>query len=976
MGIGVRIICSRQQGAALDKETIAQRLRLSPSQAEALDIEEDTLLLAGAGAGKSTTLLGALAADLLLRKIPPSELALVTFTRSAAWALRARLEETLYLLGEDVPGLDEMWIGTIDAIAARTLRTFALRGGRDPDAYPAGDAERMRAAREALRVVDMPLEPLHGWIDVEGDQLLEILLRFEEEARGRSPWVAPPPTPNAEAALRPMRELLREITSEEQRRFLEEDIRKIESGEIPGNGKWGMRAKKREKALQAKDLFRQDQIDFRSYPVADTFLELWQSWRREYRARGFGEIMEEAAELIEDPPLQKLYLDEAQDTTAAQFGFLRQLLRGPLVAVGDPNQSIYGFRGADLRNFLQQTKDFPRITLRDNYRSRPAILDAVEEICRPLLGDDLLRMQTPLEGGEVVSYILRGEKTPPPSEEARLLSGLLRRELERFRPEEIAVLFRSNGDLETFYRQARLDGLPVAALRSGGLLLQEECRDLLALLRFWVLADEESKLRVLSSPLCGLSAEELLDWSGSISEAPLPHETGDMLGEVPLSFVLEDALRLFHFDLILLLADPSGARWENVQSFLRALRRAEEDGPGMDYEALLQFFEESLGEERPPEAPPGTIRMQTIHQAKGAEYRVVILPRLGRSLQNRSGRKLFLLPDDQLALSLPGSLRSRAAEEGEEEARAALEAEERRLLYVALTRASERLVLLGSAKEGAPLSGLVADLPGEEDIPELPQSEEVDREEVSDPELLQPEGGLPRAEPRDISWSALRSWNRCSLRRQLEGEWGLGGEEASGGGGKRMLGLEVHRAIAQGDPAGLEGEALLMYGRAREYGDAEHEVPFEFALGSWTIRGRIDWIRRGEMWEIVDWKTGEEEDFHEDYSAQRKIYGLAALRGGAEAVRARTVYLRSGEEEEDTWKGKDLRRLEEEVRGEVEEILSRAPKPATEEAEPFCAGCPGMIAVCPVSKAQKTREEDLPKLSLATSQEDLDLEEQ
>lgn len=919
--------------------------KLSPSQQKVLSLEEDTVVLAGAGAGKTATLLQALARD--LESIPPGEIAVCTFTRSAADSLRARLEETLFEKKMEI-NLDPIWIGTIDAIAARVIRTRSLLAGQNPDIRAGADYELREMAEEALLRCDAELEPLADWIDVESGELVEILMAISEK-----PWVPEPPDVDAARALSLMQELLQQASSPKQQEALQSDISKISSGELPGKSKWNIRKQSLQdllgSAIDARERYRFALLDQKTYPIREALLLLWQEWNRhleeicqEKGVFSFDVILARARSLQEAPFLRKLYLDEAQDTTDSQYSFLRSLLDGPFISVGDPNQSIYGFRGADLQNFLSETAGQPEVRLEDNYRSAPEILEAVEEICRPLLGDSLLEMRSGGEAaraqGEVVSYVAEDER--------EALVRILQEELQSREPEEISVLFRSNADLESFYRRARAAGLPVVALRSGGLLLQEECRDLLALAHLLLDPDDqESLLRVLSSPLGGLQIDDLLDISGDLGSANLDLQRfSGMLGKTPLSEVLEYAIESLHFDAALFLLDPGGARWSNVQQFLGLLRTCEEEGWGMEYDLLLEDFKKRLGEERVQTEVAGSLVFQTVHTAKGKEYQVVVLPRMNRRLPHTSRRKWFIDREGQLGLALPGGLRDSVAKVCEDQAVAAMKEEEKRLLYVAMTRARQKLVLLASNK---PLRGLVQELPGIKELPPAIKTKKQNPDMQEDPPA-ESFPVLPPARPERLSWSTLESWSRCSLRRQLEGEWGLRGSQSEGGSGARQRGVRVHDALA-GKRVHLLPDEEELVRRARPEWDRgsnpQTEVPFLLPLGPYILRGRIDLVLETEGGHLIlDWKTGQK-DF--DYSLQRKLYALAV----PGAVRSETVYLLSGERETDSWSEQEKGSLGKEVLLQIEDILGQQPEPATESGEPFCAGCPGREFVCPVSIA-------------------------
>ena len=944
--------------------------RLSQEQEAVLGIESDTLLVAGAGAGKTSTLVAALEDDLL--SIAPGELSVVTFTRVAASSIRSRLQEALFGKDRSVD-ISALWIGTIDALASRLLRQRSLESGQDPEIRPGSEAEMLRIGEMALREMDISEEVLASWIDPSRD-LLALLVSLDEQcvSRGLEPRTVEAPKPDPEPLGKALLALC-EVSTPKQQEAIEGDLLLLQKGELPSQGVWGIKKQTPELhlACEEREAYTRSWIDFQTMPVREELLEIFQEWRSRRgkisEAEGiwsFADILQRAEDLRVEPFLQKMYVDEAQDTSSAQFRFLRSLVRGSFVCIGDPNQSVYGFRGADLQNFIHETQSMKQIRLRDNYRSAPEIIDAVEEICEPLLGDVHMNAAGDTKRGVVQSFLLSGEgkKSPTPREEAEALVPLLWRELEELPPQEITVLLRSNHDLDVFQDIFRARGLPVAARRSRGLGWEEECRDVRALLG--LLLDpfhEEYLLRVLSSPLRGLGPEELLDFSGSLGDAITLlgdpwKEALQQRNKEPLSVLARFLLQSYSYDMSLEILDPTGARRQNMEQYLDLLRSLEEEWGVVSYGDILQRLDDQAAEEGPSLEGVRAIHLQTVHGAKGEEYECVVVPRLGRKVPTFSGKKFAISSEGLLGISLPGGLRDSVAAAEEEAWISGAEGEEARLLYVALTRAKEKLFLLGSHPENKPLGGLIADLPHKSALPDFTPVAKNTQEEVELPCAQIP--SEPPIRQESVSWSDLVIWNRCSLRRQLEG-WGLSGVSEEGGSGRRQIGLRVHEAIS----AFIRGEAVSdlspeeeeMFQRALESipSGSQSEVPFAFALGSRVVRGRVDLLLPGARTEIIDWKTGEEEVFHEDYERQRQIYALAWLLGGSEEVFAQTIYLRSGEKESSLWKLADTEELREETGRWIEAVLQADPQPAALSPEPFCSGCPGQRLICPVASSEE-----------------------
>src|SRR5687767_3941705 len=129
---------------SLSEKQIIKELGLSSEQAKALSLTEDTVVAAGAGAGKTTTLVASVVCDLLVHGHDPESICVCTFTRAAAASLQARTQAALSLLaGPQAPDMSSMWIGTIDSLCARILRSHALEVGIDPS-FSVAEARDLR----------------------------------------------------------------------------------------------------------------------------------------------------------------------------------------------------------------------------------------------------------------------------------------------------------------------------------------------------------------------------------------------------------------------------------------------------------------------------------------------------------------------------------------------------------------------------------------------------------------------------------------------------------------------------------------------------------------------------------------------------------------------------------------------------------------------------------------------------------------
>jgi ATP-dependent exoDNAse (exonuclease V) beta subunit len=1064
--------------------------QLSTEQRQLLNLDQDTIVRAGAGAGKTTALVGALLNDLLARQIPAAEIAVCTFTRAAAEELRSRIAARLLELdGQQAVDIQQLAIGTIDALALQVIRRRGLQQGQNPLQRPARAGQLLAASQQAVNdtLLEMTAEQLTALntigISADSYHTVRRLQTLEDDQLlvGQQLRTTALSVPDPDQALEALNALLAELTHPGQQAKVEQELRAVASGDwrAIGTTAWGVSKKdllpRREAAQLARDHYRQGLIDAQFAALKEVLILFWERYQQrlaeikeQRQLASFSDLLQQAAELItDDRPFTRLYLDEAQDTGPRQRQFLQQLVSGPLISVADANQSIYAFRGADLDYFLNSTAGQPELQLTDNYRSRPEVLEAVEALCRPGLGQSMLAMRAAGEQaerrGQAEILISRQEKGVSAAKEAEALlpEAIARARAAGFQWAEITVLLNTNHQIQSAAAVCRQLGIPFRALSSSGWLNSEEVLDLRALLQLLVDPNNDGALiRVLSSPLLAVDDQHIAelnkqrradDWQAPLFayrqylDTEVQQRLDQLLSQtetLPFAERLYRIISARDLDLVLMAADPSGNRWEHVLRFIDLLDQLEHQAQALGGAELLELLEQEseVSEQRSGPKTVGdsdVLTLQTVHNAKGQQFPCVIVA--GFSKPSTQSKSLLLDTDGSLGLNIAGAADTQASQLLEQQANKD-RAERQRLLYVALTRAEDCLLVLlsGRAVKGDPgatsFAGPLAEL-----MPEtLAAQGEINGLAY---ELLDPKGGqqvelaASAAEQLDdpvavdyqsppsvagpLSASVLADWRRCSLRRWLEGELGLvGGEEVGGpsangsgsgandsaddrqsaggqqqlsgqssnsfgpalvAGGAREFGLAVHRALElvinqqlgpqeacrqAGVSNSREQEAWELLAVAEQrlaqisgVDDHQGAVPsaeqrFTLALGPYQLNGQVDVLIDSQQRTIIDWKTGDEEEFSEDYSWQRRIYGLAALRQAPGTVEVRTVYLNGHQADEvDRWQPEDLGQLEEQLLAEIEAVLSAEPQPASEQRQGFCRRCPGLNEICPVSQS-------------------------
>ncbi|HET9727250.1 MAG TPA: 3'-5' exonuclease, partial [Gemmatimonadales bacterium] len=396
-----------------------------------------------------------------------------------------------------------------------------------------------------------------------------------------------------------------------------------------------------------------------------------------------------------------ILVDEFQDTNRAQYQLIRLLgAHGNVCVVGDDDQSIYGWRGADVRNMQDFLKDFPGarlVRLEENYRSTQIVLDAANGVIAENSGRIGKTLTTRRRGGEPVTLLAAADER----DEAEWVV----RELERrsaagdWAYPDMAVLYRTNSQSRALEEAFRRAGIPYRLIGAISFYERREVKDLLAYLRLITNpADDEAFLRAVGVPKRGLGetslsilqrtaaqwskpllatakgAQGITDLRPNVREAfrafgALIEGLAQRAGQLPPADVLEQVIQAIDYEAVLHAEGPEGEdRWENVRELVASAANwsevVAEGAEGTPLErflaeaALLSSADTTVGNEE-------GVTLMTLHTAKGLEWPVVVLTGLENGL--------FPL--------------ARAEEQPD-----GLE-EERRLCYVGLTRAKDKLYL-------------------------------------------------------------------------------------------------------------------------------------------------------------------------------------------------------------------------------------------------------------------------------------------
>ncbi len=456
--------------------------------------------------------------------------------------------------------------------------------------------------------------------------------------------------------------------------------------------------------LTPDEWFKESARDFRSQQIHDIFVE-YEKRLRSANALDFDDLLMKALELFaEHPPVLQSYqqrfshvlVDEYQDTNFAQYQLVKLLTQKSrnLCVVGDDDQSIYSWRGADVRNILEFEKDYPDATvikLEQNYRSSSNILDAANQVIQNNQERKKKRLWTDAPAGELISLFCAGDER---EEAAWICDRIQQLQLSGEHYEDIAVLYRTNAQSRVLEEMLMRAGIPYRVY--GGLRFydRKEIKDIIAYLRCIINpSDDISLRRIINQPkrsigestireLLQFAAESnvplytaLLDVPETLSARPRKcvREFGSLMQELVMVY---DSMSLSEFVSMLIektglrsqyehdLSEEAKARLENIDEFLGAVREYEQaaDEPTLsnylENVALITDMDQS-------ESSAKHITLMTIHSSKGLEFNTVFI----------AGLEEGIFPSARSVL---------------EESR--LE-EERRLCYVAITRAMHNLYI-------------------------------------------------------------------------------------------------------------------------------------------------------------------------------------------------------------------------------------------------------------------------------------------
>ncbi len=612
--------------------------KLNDKQQEAVRTTEGPLLiLAGAGSGKTSTMTHRIAYLIEEKGVDPYSILAVTFTNKAANEMRERVEALC-------SGTRGMWIMTFHAMCLRILRN---------------DAEAIGFDRNFV---------IYDTTD--------------------------------------QKTVIKNIIKEKN----------LDSKEYPVSYLMSVISDKKEKGIMAAEFEKNAGTDRKAQVFALVY-KLYEKQLRENNAMDFDDLLLYTVKLFrsDERVLMKyqnrfryVMVDEYQDTNHIQYQIVKMLAAESknICVVGDDDQCIYEWRGADIRNILDFEHDFPRarvIKLEQNYRSVGNILDGAHSVIANNQGRKHKKLWTTREEGNKILY----HRADDEKEEARFVAGevdLLKRTGDGLKFSDFAVLYRTNAQSRQFEEAFSRKGIPYRVLSGLRYYDRKEIKDMMAYMRLVVNPKDELSLRrIINEPKRGVGAktleklavlaevrgESLLeslsqeDVLATLSSKAAPQirqmanalkACRDERESLKVSEIYDKLLvntgymKALEDEMNLTQSVEAESRLENLMEFKTVIKDYEADAeePSID-----EFMEKIalMAEVDNHDENEDAVVLMTMHSAKGLEFPVVFLPGMEDGL-------------------FPGH-RSFDSREGMEE--------ERRLCYVGMTRAKERLILTGAA---------------------------------------------------------------------------------------------------------------------------------------------------------------------------------------------------------------------------------------------------------------------------------------
>ncbi len=687
---------------ALDEIYEKKYKKLNAAQREAVDtIDGPVMVIAGPGTGKTTILTLRIATILKKTDIPPSGILAITYTEAGVKAMKKSLRE---IIGSRA---DEVKIYTFHGFASAVITEF-----RDHFVHLEGmkQMEEINAETLIMKILEAPLYAALRPLGKPDFYLKAIMSSISDAKR-------------------------EDLLPNDIRKFAEEEIERMKSDESlrstrgPSKGELKADAKKALERLEKTIAFSE-------------VYEAYEEKKKEAKLMDFDDLIFELLQALRNDSLllsllqEKflyIHIDEHQDTNDSQNSIIKLISTSAffdepnIFIVGDEKQAIYRFQGASVRNFLSLKEQWPKmqtISLEENYRSHQHILDAsYGMIENNYLDGENIDLRVRLKTGS--------KKEPKPIELVRspdigssetYLIDSIKRILSEEPEKTIAVISRNNQDVDRSFSLLESAGVSVSADRSVDIFSHPSGALFFSLAGFLNdPLDVEGLSKSLAAGLFGFDFSKSIgfikslrkgDIESVVREIPVLEEMRKMLSDdSPVPFIIRIAEMSGYIRLIS--SDPLRVEvWRKIVSFAENIVRQDNiSAPALLLEKLIAY--KASSERKKVKIKAGVsdarVKAMTAHGSKGLEFDYVFIPYASEGSWISSRHPSYF------ALPVP-----KAAEETD------VVRDDRRLFYVALTRAKEHVTIIASSKDSA----------GEDLLP-LRFIEELDKGSIKDIDIPQ-----------------------------------------------------------------------------------------------------------------------------------------------------------------------------------------------------------------------------------------------
>jgi DNA helicase-2/ATP-dependent DNA helicase PcrA len=848
------------------------------------------LIIAGAGTGKTAVIIERIKHLIASGKAKPEEILALTFTEKAATEMEVRIDEAMPLSYGDI------WITTFHSFCDSILRESGLHIGLPTNFKLMTKEKSIDLFKRNLFNFSLnyfrPLGNPNKFID----SLLTHFSRLQDEAITPSEYIA-----------------------------------------------WV----KKLKASKTQKLQEDEKLEQQKWQELATVYNEYNELKLKEAKFDFGDLIIKTIELFKKRPnilknyqekFKYILVDEFQDTNYAQNELVNLIAQktGNITVVGDDNQSIYRWRGAAISNILQFIKVYPKakiITLNQNYRSTQTILDSAYKLIKHNDPDTLeARLKIPKilnAKNSNAKYEIKTIQTQTGDEEAEEVIKSINQLIIKYnyQPKDIAILVRANNHADSFIRELERQGIPHQFLGPSKLLEKEEIVDLISYLKsLYDPEDNESFYRLISSKNLDINISEIIKITSeakkksvSVFEIFNNNNTHSKLKEIFTKHLQEINTKtageiLFEYLQVMgiyeeIIKNEDDIKAKNISAFFQKVKAFENDNPQAKLREVVDYINLLTEVGDSPTVTDGlwqennAVNILTIHSAKGLEFPVVFMVNLVTDrFPSRNRGDDLPIPDELIKEELPiGDFHIQ---------------EERRLFYVGITRAKERLYftsarIYNDGKREKKISPFVAEALGETANSQQPTVNSKKRiYNINNQHSSQFTVHSSRQKVNFLSVSQIETFQTCPLHYKLKYIYNFPTPSSA----STSFGISIHESLkqmlnAKNLNAKLTQDIFENCFREEGYENKKHKKLFfdkgkEYLLGflknsydpktktvaleqkfniklskDLTVGGvidRIDEISKGRF-EIIDYKTGanipSQKDVDKDL--QLSVYALA-----------------------------------------------------------------------------------------------------